>query len=357
MKQFPPPGIDARDSWFAVEAPAERKGTRLYVGVMAPGASPATLMIRVYANLLQSAYEIAGSDEARDAYWTLVGYFNSLRVLGGARMQVQDDVADRIQLVAQAQVPRTLEADNRIELTSRESSGSIPAQLKRMECSFPDGDALDVILATNMISVGVDIDRLGLMAVMGQPQSTSEYIQATSRVGRSHPGLIVTILNSGRSRDRSHYESFKSFHSALYRQVESTSVTPFSPRARDRGLHAVLVALARLTIPELEDNDAAGRIGSHRAEVALLADQIVDRVSAVDPEQADATRAQLDLILETWEQRAALVNDLLYSAYKDVDKTLLLDAARDADGQIGTMPTLWSLRDVDQESNLYLMRR
>ena len=124
-----------------------------------------------------------------------------------------------------------------------------------MKVRHPDDEALDVILATNMISVGVDIDRLGLMAVMGQPQSTSEYIQSTSRVGRRHPGLVVALYNAARSRDRSHYESFRGYHSALYRQVESTSVTPFSARARDRGLHAVLVALARLTAPGFAENE------------------------------------------------------------------------------------------------------
>src|SRR3712207_6458686 len=154
-----------------------------------------------------------------------------------------------------------------IELTSRVDSGLIPSYLKQMGVRYPDDKAIDVILATNMISVGMDIERLGLMVVMGQPQSTSEYIQATSRVGRQHPGLVVTLLNSGRSRDRSHYESFKSYHSALYRQVESTSVTPFSPRARDRGLHAVLVSLARLTIPGLAENDAAGAVARHREEL------------------------------------------------------------------------------------------
>ena len=187
MRQFPPPGLDAQDSWFAVEATPEAKGTRLYGGLMAPGTSPATLMIRTYASLLQSAYEIDESEAARDPYWTLVGYFNSLRVLGGARMQVQDDVTDRLQLIATNGDPRPLEPDSRIELTSRESSGEIPRHLKRMELKHPDEDALDLILATNMISVGVDIDRLGLMVVMGQPQSTSEYIQSTSRVGRQYP--------------------------------------------------------------------------------------------------------------------------------------------------------------------------
>jgi hypothetical protein len=356
MRQFPPPGIDARDSWFAVEASEEAKGTRLYVGLMAPGASPATLMIRTYASLLQSALACPGSDGARDPYWTLVGYFNSLRVLGGARMQVQDDVGDRLQLIAGDDEARELEPDSRIELTSRESSSSIPAHLKRMEKAHPDPDALDVILATNMISVGMDIDRLGLMAVMGQPQSTSEYIQATSRVGRQFPGLVVTLLNSGRSRDRSHYESFKGYHSALYRQVESTSVTPFSPRARDRALHAVLIALARLTIPGLSDNDSAGAVQHHRAELDLLVAQILERVKKVDPDAVDATMEELERVIAGWEQRASIVSDLRYSSFKDIDKTLLLDAARAAEAQIGTLPTLWSLRDVDQESNLYLLR-
>ena len=355
MRQFPPPALDAMESWFAAEAPPEAKGTRLYVGLMAPGTSPATLMIRTYASLLQSAYEVAGSDEARDPYWTLVGYFNSLRVLGGARMQVQDDVTDRLQLIAADGDPRPLDPDSRIELTSRESSGEIPRHLKRMELACPDENALDVILATNMISVGVDIDRLGLMIVMGQPQSTSEYIQSTSRVGRMYPGLVVTLFNAARSRDRSHYEAFKTYHSAIYRQVESTSVTPFSPRARDRGLHAVLVALARLTIPGLADNAAAHAVSDYEEELNVLVAKILERVEAVDPEAVDATAAELERILERWRTRASSVADLRFNA-RDMDKTLLVAAADEAEAQNNTMPTLWSLRDVDQESNLFLAR-
>jgi hypothetical protein len=355
MRQFPPPALDAANSWFAAEAPPEEKGTRLYVGLMAPGTSPATLMIRTYASLLQSAYEVGGGDEIRDPYWTLVGYFNSLRVLGGARMQVQDDVTDRLQLIAANGDSRPLDPDSRIELTSRESSGEIPRHLKRMELTCPDENALDVILATNMISVGVDIDRLGLMVVMGQPQSTSEYIQSTSRVGRVYPGLVVTLLNAARSRDRSHYEAFKSYHSAIYRQVESTSVTPFSPRARDRGLHAVLIALARLTIPGLADNGAAHAVSNYENELNVLVDKILERVEAVDPQAVGASAAELERILERWRTRASTVADLRFNV-RDVDKTLLVAAADEAEAQANTMPTLWSLRDVDQESNLFLAR-
>src|SRR3954453_6370993 len=235
MHEFPPPGIDARDSYFAVETPPDAKATRMYVGVMAPGVSQTTVMVRTYAAMLQNAHELPAEPEVKDPYWTLVGYFNSLRVLGGARMQVQDDVNDRLALLAGDDGDRRL-IEQRIELTSRESSSQIPAHLDHMKVRHPDDEALDVILATNMISVGVDIDRLGLMAVMGQPQTTWEYIQSTSRVGRRHPGLVAVLYNAARSRDRSHYESFRGYHAAVYRQVKSTSVTPFSARARDRAL-------------------------------------------------------------------------------------------------------------------------
>lgn len=353
--QFPPPGIDARNSYFAVEAPRKCKGTRMYIGLFAPGISHTTLLVRAYAALLQGAVEIVGSDAIRDAYTTLVGYFNSLRVLGGAELQVQDDVSDRIDLLAKRHDTTPRRIENRIELTSRVASSEIPKHLKRMDTAYPDPEVLDVILATNMISVGVDVERLGLMAVMGQPQSTSEYIQATSRVGRKHPGLVTVLFNSGRSRDRSHYESFTAYHSALYRQVESTSVTPFSPRARDRGLHAVLVALARLLTDEFRPNAGAGKISSAaiRAKLNSALEIIRSRVQSVDQREAAATEAQLQELLAEWGDRAD-DTALVYSAWNDVTKSLLVAAEEERPGE--AWPTLWSLRDVDAESNLFLIR-
>lgn len=355
VAQFPPPGIDSRDSYFAVEAGASKKGNRRYVGVMSPGKSQTTLLVRVYAALLQYASEIPGEDADRDPYWTLVGYFNSLRVLAGARMQVQDDVEDRIDLLAPDAHSRR-QLNDPIELTSRASSVDIPRYLNMMRTAHPDPDALSVILATNMISVGVDIDRLGLMAVMGQPQSTSEYIQSTSRVGRQHPGLVVTIYNAARSRDRSHYESFLPYHSALYREVESTSVTPFSPRARDRGLHAVLIALARHTIPELHKNGDAVNVGAHRQAVEQLRDLILARIEKIDRSEVEAARVELDQFIASWERRAREVRSLVYSNPDHPEQGLLIEAAEDTESLPDVMPTLWSLRDVDRTSNLYLAR-
>lgn len=355
VTQFPPPGIDSRDSHFAVEADSATKGNRRYIGVLAPGKSQTTLLVRVYAALLQYVQDIEGEAADKDPYWTLVGYFNSLRVLAGARMQVQDDVEERIDLLAPDEKSRRLINDP-IELTSRASSVDIPGYLKRMRITYPDPDALSVILATNMISVGVDIDRLGLMAIMGQPQSTSEYIQSTSRVGRQHPGLVVTIYNGARSRDRSHYESFLPYHSALYREVESTSVTPFSPRARDRGLHAVLIALVRHTVDRLHENADAVNITAHRHEVEQLRDLILARVRKIDSAEVEPAREELDQFIATWERRASEERGLVYANREHPERALLIEAAEDTENLPDVMPTLWSLRDVDRTSNLYLAR-
>ncbi|MEU8347795.1 helicase-related protein [Spirillospora sp. NPDC048832] len=367
VRQFPPAGLDSRDSWFAVETPRERKASRLYVGLMTPSTSQATLLIRAYAALLHHAGSIEGDDSVRDAYWTLIGYFNSLRLLAAAELQVHDDVQERLGLLAERAGVGVREADRYAELTSRVKSSDIPTRLKELERSLP-GEAFDTVLATNMISVGVDVDRLGLMAVMGQPQTTAEYIQATSRVGRQHPGLIVTLFNAARSRDRSHYEQFSSYHSALYRQVESTSVTPFSSRARDRGLHAVLIGLVRLMVEEARDNASAQDIENFLDRVEEMREVILARVRSIAPEETSSTEDDLDYIIGQWRKLAdrrdpdfgdaPLVYEAKYTFKRSEPRasdTALLRSHSDED-LTDAFPTLWSLRDVDVESDLYRER-
>jgi hypothetical protein len=362
--QFPPGGLDARDSWFAVETPPADKASRQYVGLLTPNTSQATLLVRAYAALLHHAAEIKGEDSVRDAYYTLVGYFNSLRLLAAAELQVHDDVQDRLRLLAEREGREPRTAELLAELTSRVKSSDIPQRLKDLERGLPN-EPFDTVLATNMISVGVDVDRLGLMAIMGQPQTTAEYIQSSSRVGRQHPGLVVVLFNAARSRDRSHYESFKSYHSALYRQVESTSVTPFSARARDRALHAVLVGMARLIYPEIRPNGAAGGIENFRHRIEELKDLILARVKAVSPEDPDewqGTSEDLDDIIDHWVALADGNPALVYEAPRTFKRSeprsrdaALLCNFSDEDLE-DAIPTLWSLRDVDVESDLYLER-
>jgi Helicase conserved C-terminal domain len=260
---FPPPGPDRRNSFFArVHSPAESHA-RLYLGVAAQGRSPKVVLLRTCLALLgaaQRTYDAEGGrrnkDNPADSYMTLVGYFNSLRELGGTRRIVEDEVATRLGGYATRRrigehdglfADRKISSDV-VELTSRVSTDRVADAKRRLSLPFHEKDRVDVALATNMISVGLDITRLGLMVVFGQPKTTAEYIQATSRVGRDHerPGLVVTVLNPHKPRDRSHYERFPAFHASFYRSVEATAVTPFSPRALDRGLAGTAVALARL---------------------------------------------------------------------------------------------------------------
>ncbi|MCL7491805.1 helicase-related protein [Streptomyces sp. MCA2] len=354
VKQFPPAGLDSRDSWFAVETPRERKAARRYVGLLTSSTSQATLLIRVYAALLHRVHTHEAPPEVKDAYWTLIGYFNSLRLLSAAELQVLDDVQERLGHLAVRDGVKARRADALTELSSRANSSDISRRLKEMERQLPMPDVLDVLLATNMISVGVDVDRLGLMAVMGQPQTTAEYIQATSRVGRQHPGLVAVMLNSTRSRDRSHYEGFQGFHSALYREVESTSVTPFSARARDRGLHAVVVALARLMLPAARDDDAAARVEDFatdlREKVGIL---LLDRVAAVEPAELEATAAAFEEFVEWWRDEALAHPNLVYEAPRGSRTPALLANYDDESNDASPWKTLWSLRDVDASSTFF----
>ena len=382
-EQFPPPGIDPDESFFAEPAPRESHGTRQYVGIMAPGASHATLMVRVYAALLQGAKDIDAEHETRDPYWTLLGYFNSLRVLGSASLQVDGDVRERLKVVASRKKTEARKLRPSNELTSRVPSPEIPERLKSIEKRLGEGKPDDVVLATNMISVGVDIDRLGLMAVMGQPQSSSEYIQATSRVGRKYPGLVVTIFNSARSRDRSHYESFVPFHQAMYRAVEATSATPFAARARDRGLHGVLVSMARLLVPDLAPDGAAylasdnwdalqevARLLAQRAKSVVFEGKNPDELTkderdALDAE-VEAIKDQIGRLLDVWSDEGDAKPNMRYRNAKNLEAALLVDPATalmsdsiEYSQAAAPWPTMQSMRDVDAESGLYqiAMRR
>ncbi|MFG1621645.1 helicase-related protein [Kribbella sp. NPDC049227] len=359
VAQFPPAGLDSRDSWFAVETARADKASRRYIGLLTPSTSQATLLVRTYANLLDAVANADTPASVTDAYWTLVGYFNSLRLLSAAELQVRDDVQDRLEmLAARRDLARPREASSLVELSSRANSSDIPRHLKQLDLALPHRDTLDVLLATNMISVGVDIDRLGLMAIMGQPQTTAEYIQASSRVGRRHPGLIAVMLNSTRSRDRSHYENFPAFHSALYRDVESTSVTPFSTRARDRGLHAVIVALTRLMIPAASANSSAAHIEEFADEVnSIVRPRFLARVEAIDPGELETTTEEFDNFLASWRLTAQEHPDLVFESPRLGRRAALLssfDGTDDVHDDGAGWSTLWSLRDVDAESALFL---
>jgi hypothetical protein len=360
---FPPAGLTARDSFFARELPIDPEedatAGRLYVGVNAPGSSTKTLLVRVYSILLAVAEaELQMDAAAADPYGTLVGYFNSLRALGGAKRLVEDDVKlIRLKYLAEQRGLPRRHINDPEELTSRLDSWRIPGLLKKLDNSFPRGSVdwpVDALLATNMISVGVDIDRLGLMA--GQPKTTAEYIQATSRIGRKHPGLVVTMYNWMGARDLSHYERFASYHAALYKFVEAISVTPFSSRALDRGLRGVFAAMNRLTGDHLATEQDAENFDPAAGTTEDIIEDIYQRAAIlVGKENADVVRARLLTNRDEWGQ---LASELLRYSWLDDrrrppnnSRVLLRTSGTQNEGE---WSALGSLREVEPTAAFFL---
>lgn len=324
---FPPPGPDRRDSFFARTVPTSETPARLYVGIASPGRNPKVLMRRAWLALMGSAergYRDAGGHKNEtnpaDPYMTVLGYFNSLRELGGARRILEEEVQNTIKSYGArkriGEEPGLFRDRNTfsevLELTSRVSTDKVADARRRLELPMHKSQRVDSAIATNMISVGLDIPRLGLMVVLGQPKTHAEYIQATSRVGRAKawPGLVVTLLNIHKPRDRSHYERFRHYHETFYRSVEVSSVTPFSARALDRGFVGALVTLARHLDPRLTPTEGVARIGEARAELetkirAIFRERVLSQPIHDDDElqeRLQSVHARVSDLLDSWRK-------------------------------------------------------
>ena len=325
VNQFPHPGIDADDSFFARESIIDHeKGIfgRKYVGLMPSGKTKAMMEIRSIAAMLQRTYSMDIEEDIKDKLWTLTVYFNSLKDLGKCATLVDDDVKDFIKRMAY----RTGTAkDARIitgadELTSRVSTTQLNQTLDKLEKLSYSKENIEnkrwpsnILLATNMISVGIDVARLNVMLMVGQPKLTSEYIQASSRVGREYPGVAFAMYDGSKSRDRSHYEQFKGYHESFYRYVEPTGVTPFSKPARERALHAVIIALLRqLNIDLAPDNNAKNfNVEEYKGEIEKITDYIISRnrniSESINPDMKlddDEIKEEISVLLEQWESLA-----------------------------------------------------
>jgi Helicase conserved C-terminal domain len=389
VEVFPPHGPDRKDSFFAQTVSTQRQNARLYVGVSAQGRSLKVVLLRTYLALLGAAQKLWAAEKGArnsqnpvDPYMTLVGYFNSLRELGGSRRIVEDEVRSRLNTYSNQKRETEIVgsfadrkiADDPLELTSRVSTSEVAEAKSRLEKPFIGEDrknAVDVVLATNMISVGLDITRLGLMVVLGQPKTTAEYIQATSRVGRdeNRPGLVVTLMNIHRPRDRSHYERFQAWHNTFYRAVEATSVTPFSPRAIDRGLAGVSVALARLGCDQLTAPKQAVQIGQQRQQVEFVAEAISCRAEMHDKDRTAEDLEELRLHLQAavtnlfddWENLAREKGKLQYQQEVGDGNPPLLYNPLDPELQKQSrtaqkFKAQRSLRDVEQSVSLWIQR-
>jgi len=366
---FPPSGLEAGDSFFARDARND-DGTlmpgRLYLGVLGSAhGSFQTTLARVFACLMQHVAIMNTDDKGRDPWWTLLCFFNSLRELGGAASLFVSDTRDYLRVILDRQGLKyelIRKLFNVSELTSRIRSDQVPKELERLERELRplagkdraedgDNDVVDACLASNIIEVGVDVSRLALMTVVGQPKTTSQYIQVSSRVGRDpeKPGMVVVLYGQSKPRDRSHYERFRPYHQRLYAQVEPTSVTPFSAPAVERALHGILVAAVR-QLAELNAGSSHPDpfpLGAGSALVELIEDMIEERVEIVSPEERDAVMKKLQRRLNEWRTWSPREYGGFGAAPSDPPLLHPAGSSEPPNWNGRSWPTMSSLRNVD----------
>ncbi|WP_055614942.1 helicase-related protein [Streptomyces phaeochromogenes] len=345
VQLFPPAGLDARHSYFA-EPDTTRPGRR-YIGVMAQGHTAGRAAVATAAAMLQGAWELP--EEHRDAYWTLVAYHHSLRELGRTVTAAADDIPAQLAGLESGVGVRGLTEHQVKELTSNLPRAEQPVLLDRLEKHWQDPQMVSFLACTNMLSVGVDVKRLALMLMQGQPKTTAEYIQATSRVGRhSVPGLVVTFFNATRPRDRSHYEAFDVYHRSLYRHVEPTSVTPWSVPSRRRALHAALVILVRHRLGLTAENQA-GLVLDHGPELEALVEELAARAEVCEPFAGETVRKELADLIADWEDAAREARkdgrELYYRTQGKGQSNLI----KSFEQNYGLWETPNSMRNVDRE--------
>lgn len=370
--QFPAPGLDAEDSFFAKETKIDySRGIfgRKYVGIMPSGKTKAMTEIRMMAALMQKAYMMELSDEIKDKLWTLTVYFNSLRDLGKASTLIDDDVKDFIIRTANRMFTTRRLVVNADELTSRVSTTELNETLDKLEkIEYSEENveakryASSVLLATNMISVGIDVSRLNVMLMVGQPKLTSEYIQASSRVGRTYPGVVFVQYDATKSRDRSHYERFKSYHESFYRFVEPTGATPFSKPARERALHAILTAMLRQKEGLVSDKDASHFDAEYlKISIKEIEEFVIERIRGINvrsetrmKDDIDEVQNEMQEFFDKWQMFVDECEDenILYFGKKFMvtppgsgEKRLLKQY--NSVGKDAAIETLTSMRNVD----------
>jgi superfamily II DNA/RNA helicase len=378
VTQFPSPGISAEDFFFSKEKEVSLKDKnfgRRYIGIMPSNRTKVMMEARVISNLMQSVYSIKADkdDELIDKLWTLTVYFNSLRDLGQASTLVDDDIKHFIRNLATHKFNQYRKTNRVVELTSRVTTSELNDTLDRLEkVEYSKGNidkyrnASDILLATNMISVGIDIARLNTMLIVGQPKLTSEYIQASSRVGREFPGVVFIQYGPSKSRDRSHYESFRAYHESLYRFVEPTGATPFSKPARDRGIHAIVIAITRIMLGFYTEKSAIEfEAEKFKEQIKEIKDFILSRVRDINKRRTGDMQCltteiecEIDEIFGTWgkmAREARLKNKnlefgsrYLFGEPKESDTRLLKTYNSHTDDS--AYKTLTSMRNVEPKT-------
>ena len=382
---FPPPGLSSDDSFFARTVPIEERPGRLFVGYLAHNLTRQRSMAPLAAALLVAPNHLFKEQKDAavllDAWWTMVVYHGSLKGVGNSHNILNIDVLEYLakyscelnhqdysdfkprnddSIISKEPHTRLSQrADKIAQLTSLSSVEENAVTFKRLEREYNDPQCLDVVLATNMISVGLDVSRLALMVINGQPLTTAEYIQTSSRVGRAEvPGLVIANYYKDQARSLSHYESFRPYHESFYRFVEPSSITPFTYQARTRALHAALVIAVRHCCPNLLGNETAGDFETDSHEVRKVLELLTTRCSLAEPEYATEIQEHLQMLVEQWKHEVLRCRkDLRRLDYQAPSNNQATDRLLHNHGDRikGLWVTLQSMRNVEKTAFLKLL--
>jgi hypothetical protein len=360
---FPPPGLSRDDSYFARTVPLTKRPGRMYIGYLAPMLNRQQCLAPLAASLLLAPHALFKDEQERDAlldaWWTQVVYHGSLKGVGNSHTAFVSDVGEFMRLLDPQFTART--QTSIAQLTSLQTAQENSAIFNRLALSKNAGDCLDAVLATNMVSVGLDVARLALMTINGQPLTTAEYIQASSRVGRSEvPGVVFMNYYRDQARSLSHYESFRPYHEAFYRFVEPTSVTPYTYQARQRALHAALVIVMRHARIGLAGNDDSATFDPGHAAVDKAIREFKQRCgqSASDGSQTAEIDAHVDSLVAAWRnevERCRVSRRALRYQVPGSDNAADRLLYNYDDRIKGLWPTLQSLRNVENSALLKVL--
>lgn len=362
---FPPPGLSCDDAYFARTVPLTQRPGRLYVGYLAPMLNRQKCMAPLAAAMLlapQVLFETDQDAEALlDAWWTQVVYHGSLKGVGNSHTAFTSNVGEFMRLLMQAHDLANHRHPAIAQLTSLQTAEQNSAIFTRLAVPRDEDGCLDAVLATNMVSVGLDVSRLALMTINGQPLTTAEYIQASSRVGRSTvPGVVFANYYRDQARSLSHFESFRPYHEAFYRFVEPTSVTPFTYQARQRALHAALVIVMRHARLGLHGNHAAADFDPNAPAVREAIEKLARRCrqATIDEHQAAAVTQHIDNLVAAWRDEALgckQARRALRYQVPDTDNASNRLLYNHTDRIQGLWPTLQSMRNVEEAALLKVL--
>lgn len=369
---FPPPGLSCDDSYFARTVPLTQRPGRIYIGYLAPLLNRQKCLAPLAATILSAPMTLFNDAQEKgellDAWWTLMVYHGSLQGVSNSHTAFTSGVRDFMQLISASSDSSDIEQEKKqtdsmsrstpkiAQLTGLQTAAENAQVFARLAKARDEEGCLDAVLATSMISVGLDVSRLASMIINGQPLTTAEYIQSSSRVGRSDtPGVVFANYYRDQARSLSHFESFRPYHEAFYRFVEPTSVTPFTFQARQRALHAAVVIVMRHAKLGLLGNASAGDFAKGKEAISRAVEQLKRRCAQSAEERSEEVDAHIDAIINSWDTEAERCKvarrSLAYQVpQKDTGRDRLL---YNHDDKIrGLWPTLQSLRNVENTALL-----